>query len=220
MPRRSRGAAPTLPEQPNEPAAKPRAPRHRAPRRAAKGDYLTGQLLIAMPGMQDERFAGTVICLCAHSAEGAMGLVLNKPVDGISFDDLLHQLELEPRPPERRLRMVQGGPVEHGRGFVLHTTDWSSDASLQVNGDLALTASLDILKAVATGGGPRQGLLALGYAGWGPGQLENEIQRNAWLSVNPDEGLLFSEEAGRMWRQAMAKLKVDPLLLSTAAGHA
>jgi putative transcriptional regulator len=221
MPRRTRGAPPSSPEPPDEPAAAPRAPRRRrAPRRGSKGDYLTGQLLIAMPGMQDPRFAGSVICLCAHSADGAMGLVLNKPVDGISFDELLRQLELEPRPPERRLRMVQGGPVENGRGFVLHTTDWSSDASLQVNGELALTASLDILKAVATGGGPRQGVLALGYAGWGPGQLESEIQSNAWLSVNADEGLLFSEEAGRMWRQAMAKLKVDPLLLSTAAGHA
>jgi putative transcriptional regulator len=218
MPRRSRGAAPPPPEQP-EPA--PRAGRRRAARRTPPaGDYLTGQLLIAMPGMQDPRFAGSVICLCAHSAEGAMGLVLNKPVDGISFDDLLRQLELEPRPPERRLRMVLGGPVENGRGFVLHTTDWSSDDSLQVNGELALTASLDILKAVAGGGGPRQGVLALGYAGWGPGQLESEIQRNAWLSVNPDEALLFREEAGRMWRQAMAKLKVDPLLLSGAAGHA
>ena len=222
MPRRSRGAAAPTPEQPDETATPARAPRRRrAPRaRADKGDYLTGQLLIAMPNMQDPRFAGSVICLCAHSAEGAMGLVLNKPVDGISFDDLLRQLELEPRPPERRLRMVQGGPVENGRGFVLHTTDWSSDGSLQVNGDLALTASLDILKAVATGGGPRQGVLALGYAGWGPGQLESEIQRNAWLSVSPDEGLMFREAADRMWRQAMAKLKVDPLLLSGTAGHA
>ena len=197
--------------EPDEPATtRPHRRRRPARPRAGKGDYLTGQLLIAMP----------VICLCAHSAEGAMGLVLNKPVDGISFDDLLRQLELEPRPPERRLRMVQGGPVENGRGFVLHTTDWSSDGSLQVNGELALTASLDILKAVATGGGPRQGVLALGYAGWGPGQLESEIQRNAWLSVSPDEGLLFSEAVDRMWRQAMAKLKVDPLLLSGAAGHA
>jgi putative transcriptional regulator len=222
MPRRSRGAAPPTSEQPedDQPPVRP-ARRRRAPRaRAAAGDYLVGQLLIAMPGMQDPRFAGSVICLCAHSAAGAMGLVLNKPVDGISFDDLLSQLELEPRPPERRLRMVQGGPVENGRGFVLHTTDWSSDGSLRVNGELALTASLDILKAVATGGGPRQGLLALGYAGWGPGQLESEIQQNTWLSVNPDEALLFREEAGKMWRQAMAKLKVDPLLLSGTAGHA
>lgn len=195
--------------------------RRRAARpRTGKGDYLTGQLLIAMPGMQDPRFAGSVICLCAHSADGAMGLVVNKPVDGISFDDLLRQLELEPRPPERRLRMVQGGPVENGRGFVLHTTDWSCDGSLQVNGELALTASLDILKAVAGGGGPRQGVLALGYAGWGPGQLENEIQRNTWLSVSPDEALLFSAAADHMWREAMAKLKVDPVLLSAAAGHA
>ena len=201
---------------------KPFAPRRRRAARkpSGKAGYLTGQLLIAMPSMQDTRFAQTVICLCAHSAEGAMGLVLNKPVDGISFDDLLRQLDLQPHPPERRLRMVQGGPVEGGRGFVLHTTDWASEASMPVSGELALTASLDILKAVAGGGGPRNGVLALGYAGWGPGQLEGEIQNNAWLSVSPDEALLFDEEAGRMWRQAMARLKVDPLLLSPVAGHA
>ncbi len=223
MARRTPGATTSTPDSTDAAEARPRAPRRR---RAAKrpagsgGDYLVGQLLIAMPSMQDPRFAQSVICLCAHSAEGAMGLVLNKPIDGISFDELLRQLELEPHPPERRLRLVQGGPVEGGRGFVLHTTDWSSDGSMRVTGELALTASLDILKAVAGGGGPRQGVLALGYAGWGPGQLEDEIQRNSWLSVSPDEALLFKEEAGSMWRQAMAKLKVDPLLLSNAAGHA
>jgi putative transcriptional regulator len=182
--------------------------------------YLGGQVLVAMPGMQDPRFAKSVICVCAHSPEGAMGIILNKPIDGMSFDDLLSQLELEPVPPQRRIRMCQGGPVEGGRGFVLHTNDWSSDASLQVGDDLALTASVDILKAIAGGGGPRSGLLALGYAGWGPGQLETEIQANAWLSVDPDEALLFDDGHDRKWRQAMAKLKVDPVLLSGAAGHA
>ena len=222
MAKRAPGAA-SAPRPKDETTAEPRAPRRRrAPRQPAgkSGAYLTGQLLIAMPGMQDPRFAQSVICLCAHSEEGAMGLVLNKPLDGLSFDDLLRQLELQPQPPERRLRLLQGGPVENGRGFVLHTTDWSSDGSMPVTGELALTASLDILKAVAGGGGPRQGVLALGYAGWGPGQLEDEIQRNSWLSVAPDEALLFGEDAGRMWRQAMARLKVDPLLLSTTAGHA
>jgi len=182
--------------------------------------YLGGQILVAMPGMQDPRFAKSVICLCAHSPEGAMGIILNKPIDGMSFDDLLTQLELEPVPPQRRIPMCQGGPVEGGRGFVLHTNDWSSDASLQVGEDLALTASIDVLKAIAGGGGPRSGLLALGYAGWGPGQLETEIQANAWLSVDPDEALLFDEGHDRKWHQAMAKLKVNPVLLSGAAGHA
>jgi putative transcriptional regulator len=217
MPRRP--ASTNTPPEPQDP---PRRPQRRGGRgrTLGGGHYLTGQVLIAMPGMQDPRFARSVICLCAHSAEGAMGLVLNQPIKGLSFDDLLAQLKLEPCPPERRIRLVQGGPVESGRGFVLHTSDWSGDGSLQVNRELALTASLDILKAIAEGGGPRQGLLALGYAGWGPGQLESEIQRNAWLSVTPDEALLFLEDAGAMWRQAMARLKVDPLLLSDTAGHA
>ncbi|MCI0752554.1 YqgE/AlgH family protein [Pseudoroseomonas vastitatis] len=182
--------------------------------------YLSGQLLVAMPSMQDPRFAQSVICVCAHSADGAMGIVLNKPIDNLSFEDLLKQLEVEPLPPQRQIRLLAGGPVEGGRGFVLHTTDWSSEGSLKVTGDLALTASVDILKAIAGGGGPREGLLALGYAGWGPGQLENEIQRNAWLNVDADEALLFGGIPDTMWRQALAKMRIDPLLLSASAGHA
>ncbi|WP_235907775.1 YqgE/AlgH family protein [Siccirubricoccus phaeus] len=182
--------------------------------------YLSGQMLIAMPSLQSPSFARTVICLVAHSAEGAMGIVVNKPLETLSFDELLKQLDLSPLPPQRRLPMFQGGPVEGGRGFVLHTADWSSDQSLPVGRDFALTASVDILKAIAGGGGPRQGMLALGYAGWGPGQLEEEIQANAWLSVSPDEALLFGGDDGRKWRAALAKLKIDPLLLSGAAGHA
>uniref|UniRef100_UPI00108228D8 YqgE/AlgH family protein n=1 Tax=Crenalkalicoccus roseus TaxID=1485588 RepID=UPI00108228D8 len=187
---------------------------------ATQEGYLGGQVLVAMPGMQDPRFARSVICLCAHSSEGAMGIVVNKAIESLSFDDLLRQLGLEPVPPQRRIRLLQGGPVEGGRGFVLHTADWSGEGSLRVAGDLVLTASLDILKAIAGGGGPRRGILALGYAGWGPGQLEEEIQRNAWLSVPPDESLLFDEADERKWHQAMAKLKVDPTLLSGTAGHA
>lgn len=190
-------------------------------RRGGSGEgYLSGQMLIAMPNMQDPRFAGTVICLVAHSAEGAMGIVVNKPIDGLSFDDLLGQLGLEPVPAQRRIRMLQGGPVDGGRGFVLHTPDWSTDGSLTVTEQLAMTASIDILKAIAGGGGPRRGVLALGYAGWGPGQLEEEIHRNAWLCVPADEDLLFDEADAGKWRLAMAKLKVDPLLLSGTAGHA
>jgi len=188
---------------------------------AAIGEgWLTGQLLVAMPSMQDPRFARSVICLCAHSDDGAMGIVLNKPLDGLSFDDLLRQLKLDPVPPQRRIRLTSGGPVENGRGFVLHTSDWETEGSLAVQPGLALTASVDILKAIAGGGGPRLGVLALGYAGWGPGQLEGEIQQNAWLSVPADEMLLFGAKPERLWTQALAKLHVDPALLSGVAGHA
>lgn len=184
------------------------------------GGYLTGNLLIAMPGMQDPRFDHSVVCLCAHSADGAMGLVVNRPLDGMAFDDLLRQLAIEPIPPQRRLRMLSGGPVESGRGFVLHSDDWATEGSLPVMPGLTLTASLEILKAVATGGGPRDGVLALGYAGWAPGQLEDEIQRNAWLNVTADATLVFREDTGRTWEAALAKLKVDPALLSGTAGRA
>jgi putative transcriptional regulator len=182
--------------------------------------WLTGQLLVAMPAMQDPRFARSVICLCAHSGDGAMGIVLNKPLDGLSFDELLKQLSLDPLPPQRRIRLVAGGPVENGRGFVLHSDDWETEGSLKVQPGVALTASVDILKAIAGGGGPREGFLALGYAGWGPGQLENEIQQNAWLSVPADERLLFGAAPDRLWHEALAKLHVDPALLSGTAGHA
>jgi putative transcriptional regulator len=182
--------------------------------------YLAGHLLIAMPGMQDPRFDHTVVCLCAHSSDGAMGLIVNRPLAGMEFDELLRQLAIEPVPPQRRIRMVSGGPVEGGRGFVLHSDDWSTEGSLPVMPGLALTASLDILKAIAGGGGPKAGVLALGYAGWAPGQLEDEIQRNAWLSVPADEALVFSDDTSRTWDAALAKLRVDPALLSAAAGHA
>ncbi len=184
------------------------------------GDYLTGHLLIAMPGMGDPRFAQSVVCLCNHSAEGAMGLMVNRPIEGLPFDKLLKQLGLKPVPSQRQIRLVSGGPVEAGRGFVLHTDDWSAEGSLTFGEGLALTASVDILSAIAGGGGPRQGLLALGYAGWAPGQLEEEIQRNSWLSVPADEALLFQEDASTAWQAALAKLKVHPAWLSSAAGHA
>jgi putative transcriptional regulator len=183
-------------------------------------NFLTGQLLIAMPTMGDPRFATSVIYVCAHTADGAMGLVVNRPIVKPSFDDLLRQLEVEPLPPARRIRLCSGGPVDNARGFVLHTADWTGEGSLKVNDELALTASLDVLKAIAEGGGPREGLLALGYAGWGPGQLDAELQQNAWLSVPADEPLVFGDDYDTKWRRALAKLNIDPLLLSGAAGHA
>ncbi|WP_255569413.1 YqgE/AlgH family protein [Neoroseomonas alba] len=184
------------------------------------GSNLTGHLLIAMPGMQDPRFDHSVVCLCAHSEDGAMGLVVNRPLSGLSFDDLLRQLQVEPLPPQRRIRMVDGGPVENSRGFVLHSDDWSTEGSLPVVPGLALTASLDILKAVASGGGPKDCVLALGYAGWAPGQLEDEIQRNAWLNVPADGSLVFRDDTSHTWEAALAKLRIDPALLSGTAGRA
>jgi putative transcriptional regulator len=182
--------------------------------------FLTGQLLIAMPVMADPRFAQTVIYLCAHTPDGAMGLVVNRPLAKPSFDDLLRQLEIEPLPTARRIRLCMGGPVDNARGFVLHTTDWTGEGSLKVNDALALTASLDVLKALAEGGGPRAGILALGYAGWGPGQLEAEIHQNAWLSLPAQENIVFGTEHETKWRRALATMKIDPLLLSGSAGHA
>jgi putative transcriptional regulator len=183
-------------------------------------DFLTGHLLIAMPTMEDPRFAHSVIYLCAHTPEGAMGLVLNRPLQKPKFDDLLRQLEVAPVPPARRIRLCQGGPMDNARGFVLHTTDWTGEGSLRVNDAVALTASLDVLKAIAEGNGPREGILALGYAGWGAGQLDAEIQQNAWLSVPADEAIVFDGDNDTKWRRALAKLHIDPLLLSGAAGHA
>jgi putative transcriptional regulator len=184
------------------------------------GGYLAGHLLVAMPGMQDPRFDHSVVCLCAHSADGAMGLMVNRPLSGMEFDDLLRQLKVEPLPPQRRIRMISGGPVESGRGFVLHSDDWTTEGSLAFAPGLALTASTDILAAIAGGGGPKVGVLALGYAGWGPGQLEDEIQRNAWLSLPADQALVFRDDLTRSWTAALARLRIDPALLSATAGHA
>ncbi|MBU6497837.1 MAG: YqgE/AlgH family protein [Rhodospirillales bacterium] len=181
---------------------------------------LTGQVLIAMPAMGDPRFAHSVVYLCAHTPEGAMGIVLNRPLAEPSFADLLSQLGVDPVPPARQVRLCEGGPVDNARGFVLHTTDWTDAASLRVDDALALTANLDILKAIAAGGGPARGLLALGYAGWGPGQLDAEIQQNAWLTAPADLDLVFDAADDTKWRRALAKLHVDPVQLSSVAGRA
>ncbi|HEY5301064.1 MAG TPA: YqgE/AlgH family protein [Acetobacteraceae bacterium] len=173
-----------------------------------------------MPNLTDPRFAQSVIYVCAHTADHAMGLVINRPLAKPSFDDLLAQLEIAPTPPARRIRLCMGGPIDNARGFVLHTSDWTGEGSLRVDGELALTASLDVLKVIAEGGGPREGILALGYAGWGPGQLDAEIQQNAWLSVPADPGLVFGTDYDTKWRRALGLLHIDPLLLSDTAGHA
>ena len=189
----------------------------------AGGPWLTGQVLIAMPALAGSVFARSVIYMCAHTPDGAMGMILNQPLASPSFEDLLQTLAVEPRPPARSIRLHSGGPVENGRGFVLHSRDWTGEGSLLVDDHVALTASLDVLKAIAEGGGPEQGLLALGYSGWGPGQLDREIQENSWLSIpmaGDDLPLLFDSDHESKWRRAMARLGVDPMLLSGVAGRA
>lgn len=181
---------------------------------------LVGQLLIAMPGMSDPRFARTVIYMCAHSAEGAMGLVVNRALEQISLAELLQQLEIDATAVDDKIAVNFGGPVETGRGFVLHSPDYMREGTLVVTAGVSLTATIDILKAIASGNGPRRHLLALGYAGWGPGQLDSEILANGWLHVDADEELVFGAELDRKWDRAMAKLGINPMLLSDAAGHA
>jgi putative transcriptional regulator len=181
---------------------------------------LVGQLLVAMPGMSDRRFTRTVIYMCAHSAEGAMGLVVNRALEQISLAELLQQLEIDATAVDDRVPVNFGGPVETGRGFVLHSPDYMREGTLVVTSSVSLTATIDILKAIASGSGPRRHLLALGYAGWGPGQLDSEILANGWLHVDADEDLVFGLELDQKWDRAMAKLGINPMLLSDAAGHA
>lgn len=182
--------------------------------------YLTGQLLIAMPQMRDARFTRTVIYMCAHNSDGAMGLVVNRRVGSVSFDDLLKQLGIGSNRRSEEIRVHFGGPVESGRGFVLHSADYVQDGTLVVDDTVALTATLDILKDIASGGGPRRSLLALGYAGWGPGQLDAEIQANGWLSAPADEALVFDADLDRKWERAFGKIGIDFNMLSGEAGHA
>ncbi len=180
---------------------------------------LAGQLLIAMPQMQDHRFVRSVIFLCAHNEEGAMGLVVNKIIDHVTLPELLDKLGIPAAGLIGLSRVHAGGPVEEGRGFVLHSDDYVEENTLVV-GKMALTATLDILRAIGRGKGPRRSMLALGYAGWGPGQLDAVMQENGWLHVPADEGIVFDEEVADKWQRALAKLGIDPLALSGDAGHA
>lgn len=190
--------------------------------------FLKGQLLVAMPAMSDKRFARSVIYMCAHSSEGAMGLIINFPAPHISFPDLLERLGIVPRGAEDGIssdileRQVHvGGPVETGRGFVLHSSDYhSSNSTLRIDTGVSLTASIDILKAIAAGDGPDRAILALGYAGWSPGQIESEIGANGWLNCPADPELLFDPELETKYARALAKLGVDPSHLVSDAGHA
>ena len=194
----------------------------------AESPYLDSQVLVAMPGMLDERFARSVIYVCAHSPEGAMGIVLNRPAANVSVPDLLVQLEIVPEPerfglPQRvgRMEVLIGGPVETSRGFVLHSPDFHlPQSTLPIDDSVCLTATVDILRAIAEGQGPESAVLALGYAGWSAGQLENEIQANGWLNCQPDPNLIFGSSPDLKYELALRKIGIDPALLSTVAGHA
>ncbi|HEY8616767.1 YqgE/AlgH family protein [Phenylobacterium sp.] len=183
--------------------------------------FFAGQLLIAMPGISDPRFERSLILVCAHDARHAMGLAVNRPVEGLTVPDLLARLDIQSQikaPPDL---VLMGGPVERERGFVLHTDDYLAEHSLEVGAGLALTPTRDALEAMAQNSGrPRRSALALGYAGWGAGQLEDEIKENVWLTCEPDEQLIFGGGHDHKWSRALAKLGVDPERLSFAAGRA
>ena len=195
---------------------------------SSKQGYLDGQLLIAMPVMGDPRFERSVIYLCAHSAEGAMGIMVNRPAGSIDFPELLVQLKIITKPEQIKLsehaetlQVLQGGPVDPGRGFVLHSSDfYIENATLLIDDKICLTATIDILKAIANGAGPKHAVLALGYAGWRPGQLEAEIQDNGWLHCDADSDLVFGDDVEEKYSRALRKIGVDPGMLSNAAGHA
>jgi putative transcriptional regulator len=197
-------------------------------RDSSKRGYLDGQLLIAMPVMGDPRFERSVIYLCAHSSEGAMGIMVNRPAGSIDFPELLVQLNIINKSEQIKLpgtaesmKVLRGGPVDTGRGFVLHSSDfYIANATLKIADGICLTATIDILKAIAKGEGPRHAILALGYAGWAPGQLENEIQENGWLHCDADADLVFGDELEDKYARALRKIGIDPGMLSNEAGHA
>ena len=192
------------------------------------GSYLDGQFLLAMPSMTDPRFERTEVYVCAHTADGAMGIVVNKPAADLNFPDLLVQLDIIPereriRLPKRvgRMQVLMGGPVETGRGFVLHSPDFHIEQStLPIDEAVCLTATTDILRAIAKGEGPEKAVLALGYAGWSAGQLETEIQANGWLNCPADPELIFHSSLDSKYDLALRKIGIDPAMLSTQAGHA
>ncbi len=200
----------------------------RSSSRAAKSHYLDGQLLIAMPGMTDKRFARSVVYVCTHSAEGAMGLIVNQRASHISFPQLLQQLGIvtknaaESVPPEILIKEVHvGGPVDTKRGFVLHSADYfAATNTMAIDSSISLTATIDILKAMAKGTGPDKAMLALGYAGWGAGQLEAEMQHNGWLHCPADPDIVFSRDVDLKYNQALARIGIDISHLVSDAGHA
>lgn len=184
-------------------------------------NFLEGKLLIAMPGMPDPRFEKSVIFMCAHSAKGAMGLIINKPIEGLSFQELMEKFEIPVTIPDLATPILFGGPVNMGRGFVLHSSDYDhEEATLPITDDVSLTATTDILEAISQGRGPSRSLLALGYAGWSPGQIESEILANGWIHCDADAALIFDTQCDAKWETAIAKLGADISGLSAEAGRA
>ena len=183
-------------------------------------NYLTGHVLVAMPGMPDPRFAKSVIYMCDHSAKGAMGFVLNKPEAGLDFKELLDHVGLAEITMQRAIPIHIGGPVDAGRGFVLHSNDYGSDETVKVDSICAVTASIDILRDIASGAGPNKCILVLGYSGWAPGQLESELQDNGWLHAPADEELLFGADSAQKWHHALKKLGISASHLSATGGRA
>jgi putative transcriptional regulator len=182
---------------------------------------LTGQLLLAMPSMGDPRFAFTVILICSHSAEGAMGLIVNKPAHDMEFNDLLKQMKIAPLKTAPKVPVQIGGPVEAGRGFVLHSNEYvADDSTLHFGDDYGMTVTIDILEQLARGTGPERSILCMGYAGWGPCQLEDELQQNGWLTCDATPELVFGTDHDGKWQAALQSMGIDPLMLSSAGGQA
>ncbi len=182
--------------------------------------FLTGQLLMAMPALQDGNFARSVVYVCAHNEEGAMGIVINQPLAAVDFDDLLDQLGMEEDDVHNAPAIHFGGPVETARGFVLHSMDFMQDDTVIINEQVAITGTVDILKAIARGEGPEKSLFVLGYAGWGPGQLEAEMQANSWLNTDANDALIFDTEIDAKWETAIKGIGIDPAKLSSLSGNA
>jgi putative transcriptional regulator len=196
-------------------------------KKEARG-YLDGQMLIATPSMSDERFMRSVIYICAHSSEGAMGIIVNRPAANINFPELLVKLRVIPAAEltdvtarQDAIKVMKGGPVESERGFVLHSADFFiENSTLPIDDGICLTATLDILKAIAKGSGPANAILALGYAGWAPGQLESEIQENGWLHCTADSELIFGQDVDHKYTRALKKIGIEIAKLSNDVGHA
>jgi len=186
-----------------------------------EGAFLSGQMLIAMPGIGDPRFERSLILVCAHDNEHAMGIAVNRPVEGLTVPDLLERLEVRTTAEMDDDLVLMGGPVEIERGFVLHTDDYRAQHSLPVGDGLTLTTTREVLEALGRPEtSPRRAILTLGYAGWGAGQLEREIRQNVWLTVEPDEALVFDDDYDTKWSRALGKLGIDPQFLSAEAGEA
>lgn len=183
------------------------------------GNYLTGKCLVSMPNMEDERFAETLIYICSHTKDGAMGFVVNKKIKEFSFADLANQLPISTLKPIEPIDLHQGGPLEKVRGFVIHSTDYVKEDTIVIDEKIAVSSSIDIITDIAFGLGPKENLIALGYASWAPQQLEQEILNNTWLVTNPTPELVFRTKDEEKWNKAVESLGIDITRLSSKLGH-